>query len=114
VTETGEDLLQMMVDYARQETLGPLEGIGRYVAFGVAGSVCISLGLVLGLLAGLRALQTETGSTFHGNLSWVPYVIIAAVAFVLLALAAWGVTRGGFRRSAVSPHGSAAETDRRP
>jgi hypothetical protein len=27
-------------------------------------------------LSGLRALQTETGSTFTGDWSWVPYVIM--------------------------------------
>ena len=28
---------------------------------------------------GLRALQTETGDTFEGDWSWVPYLIVTAV-----------------------------------
>ena len=30
-------------------------------------------------LSGLRALQTETGSTFTDDWSWVPYVIMVVV-----------------------------------
>ena len=41
------------------------------------------------MLAGLRALQTET-ATLDGNLSWLPYLIVLAVA---AALVAWAVTR---------------------
>ncbi|MHB8330472.1 MAG: hypothetical protein ACYDD6_12770, partial [Acidimicrobiales bacterium] len=65
----GGDFVQLVVDYAKQETLGPLRGLGRFVAFGVAGSVFLAVGLVVLLLAGLRALQSETGTTFSGNLT---------------------------------------------
>jgi len=69
--ETGVDTVQVVIDYVRQETVEPLKGVGRFLIFGVAGSALLALGLVLLLVAVLRALQTETG-TFHGNLSWVP------------------------------------------
>jgi hypothetical protein len=52
------------------------------------------------LLAGLRALQTETGSTFGGNLTWLPYVITAGAAIVVMALAAWRITKGPAARNA--------------
>ena len=41
---------------------------------------CPGLGVVLLLLALLRLLQTETGTTFAGNLSWIPYLIVTVVA----------------------------------
>lgn len=69
------ELWQLVVTYAKQETIVPIKGLGRFVAFGVAGSLLLALGLLLWVLAALRALQTETGSTFTGNLSWLPYVI---------------------------------------
>jgi hypothetical protein len=43
-------------------------------------------------MSGLRALQTETGSTFTGDWSWVPYLIMV-VALILGAALVW-VLRG--------------------
>ncbi len=79
--------------YVKQETVEPLKGFGRFVLFGVAGSVAIAAGTVLLLLAALRILQTETG-TFHGNLSWVPYVIVTVLGLLVIALAAWRIVAG--------------------
>ena len=95
----GGDFFQLVVDYAKQETLGPLKSLGRFVAYGVAGSMAITLGAVLLLLAVLRALQTETGSTFTGNLSWLPYLITVAGAVAIMVLAAWRIKKGPAARS---------------
>lgn len=71
--------------YAKQETIEPIKGLGRYAAMGIAGSVLLSIGLVLLALGGLRALQTETGDTFTGNWSWAPYLItLVGTAIVIL------------------------------
>jgi hypothetical protein len=78
------ELKDLSVSYARQETIEPLKGLGRFVGFGVGGSVLLGVGVCLLVLGGLRALQTETGSTFTGNWSWAPYLL----AFVLLAVLA--------------------------
>jgi len=93
VTGGGREFVDMVVAYAKQETLGPMRGVGRFVAFGVSGSIALSIGLLLLLLALLRALQTETGSTFQGNLSWLPYLITAAAGLALLGLSAWRITK---------------------
>ena len=38
---------QLVIDYVKQETLDPLKGLGRFILFGVAGSVALPLGLVV-------------------------------------------------------------------
>jgi hypothetical protein len=87
VPEVATELWSLTKDYARQETIDPLKGVGRYLAYGFAGAVIGGTGVALLLLSLLRALQTETGSSFTGNLSWVPYVIVLGVGGLLIALA---------------------------
>jgi hypothetical protein len=90
----AEELWQMIVGYFKQETVVPLKGLGRFVAFGIVGSLLLGTGVVLLLLAGLRALQAETGSTFTGNWSWAPYGITIAGALLVAALAGMAISRG--------------------
>ncbi len=85
--ETLSELKDLVIAYAKQETVGPLRGVGRSIALGVAGSLVLSVGLVLLTLAVLRALQTETGSTFDGNWSWAPYVLTLLGVAVIIGLA---------------------------
>jgi hypothetical protein len=82
-----QELWLMLRDYARQETVEPLKGLARFVAFGVAGSLLVGVGVTLLVLAALRALQTETGSTFDGNWSFVPYLIVLVAAGAVAGLA---------------------------
>jgi hypothetical protein len=88
--EVATELWGLTKDYARQETVEPLKGVGRYLGYGAAGALLLGLGVILLMLAGLRALQTETGDALDGNLSWVPYLIVLVVAS---ALVGWAVTR---------------------
>lgn len=81
----AQELVQLVIGYAKQETLDPVKNLGRYVGFGLAGAFLGSLGTVLLLLGGLRLLQSETGDAFDGNLSWVPYVIVLLVSGGLAA-----------------------------
>lgn len=88
VPQIVSELWGLTKDYARQETVEPLKGVGRYLAYGLAGVVVGSIGVIMLLLAMLRALQTETGTTFTGSWSWVPYVLVLLAAGVLGAIAA--------------------------
>ena len=96
---TAGETLQLVIDYAKQETLDPLKGLGRFMAFGVAGSVALAVGLVILAVAFLRLLQGETGSTFTGNWSWAPYLICTVVVLAVAGLAIRAVTRGTGKRS---------------
>lgn len=95
--ETGvSDLgvtLQLVKDYARQETLGPLRGWGRYIAFGSIGGFVLGLGLVLCAVGLLRLLQTETTAFSGPNTSILAYLITAAACLIVIGLAAWQIQR---------------------
>jgi hypothetical protein len=112
-TAAGGDFFRLVVDYAKQETLGPLKSLGRFLVFGLAGSVAITAGTVLLLLACLRALQTETGSSFTGHLSWLPYLIVAVAAIAVMGLAAWRIVKGpGTERHRPGADGSGAKAEK--
>lgn len=94
----ASELWQLVLTYVKQETIVPIKGLGRFVAFGIAGSALLSLGLLLWVLALLRALQTETGTRFTGNLSWLPYVITLCGCAMVAGLA--GRAIGSHKRKA--------------
>lgn len=87
IPQVVSELKELGIAYARQETVEPIKGLGRFVAFGVGGSFLLAIGLSLLGLAGLRALQTETGTTFTGSWSWAPYVVTSVVLAGLAGLA---------------------------
>ena len=93
IADIATELWELAVSYAKQETVDPLKGLGRFVAAGVGGAILLGIGVMLLLLAGLRALQTETSTTFTGNLSWAPYLIAVAAGLVLIGLAVWRVSK---------------------
>lgn len=86
IPDVVTDLVALVKDYARQETIDPLRHLGRFLGWGTAGAVMLGIGSLLMVVAGLRALQTETGSTFTGNLSWAPYGIALVVAAAIAGL----------------------------
>jgi hypothetical protein len=94
---SGGEALQLVIDYVKQETLTPLKGLGRFMVFGVAGSVALAIGLVILSVAFLRVLQGETGSTFSGNWSWAPYLICTVVVVLVAGLAVRAVAKGSGR-----------------
>ena len=94
------ELWDLIVAYFKQETVVPLKQLGRWIAFGILGALLLGGGVVLLAMSGLRALQEETGSTFTGNLSWIPYMILF-VALVAGGAITWKA-RGARRRRKAS------------
>lgn len=88
------ELLALVIGYAKQETIGPLKSLGRYVAWGVAGAVLFATGGGLLTLTAVRVVQAETGHHLKGNLTWVPYLGGVIVAGAGVAWAGLRVVRG--------------------
>ena len=88
VTEPQKsDLVDLVVSYARQETIGPLRGAGRWILWGLVSMAFVSVGMVLLALGGLRLIQDVSGSAFSGAFSWVPYAMTVVVAGAVVAVA---------------------------
>jgi hypothetical protein len=96
IPQVMTELWEMLVSYAKQETVEPLKGLGRFVAFGGGAALVGGIGIILLTLAGLRGLQDHNGGHLDGNWNWVPYLVALALLGVLIALA---VTR-------IKPRGS--------
>lgn len=88
--EVVSELWTLTRDYAKQETIEPLKGVGRYLGFGVGGAVIGGIGVLLLMLSLLRALQTQTGTALTGSWSWVPYFVVVIVSALVVA---WAVSR---------------------
>ena len=84
----ARELVDLVIAYAKQETLEPLKGLGKNAALGLGGAVCLGIGGVFCSLGALRAMQTETGWFERHNLSWLPYLITVAILGVL-SLIGW-------------------------
>jgi len=85
------ELKDMVVAYAKQETVDPLKTLQRYLSFGLTGAIMIGVGLSFGLLALLRGLQevdlfNDPATVEGGTWSFVPYVITGVVGVVLATL----------------------------
>lgn len=95
------ELWDLIQTYVRQETLDPIKGVGRFVAYGVAGAFLVGVGMVLLSVGVLRVLQAETDTTFTGNLTWIPYGIVFVAMLIggVLSLKAISVRREKESRS---------------
>lgn len=85
------ELKDLVIAYARQETIDPLKTLGRYLGLGTAGALLIGIGWVFALMALLRGLQEidffdEAGAVNGGTWSWLPYLIVTFVGIVVAAL----------------------------
>ena len=94
VATVVSELWTLTIDYAKQEIKDPLTGLVSYVVWGIATMVLVGIGSILLAIGALRALQTQTGSTFTGSLSWAPYGIVLFGAVVVLGSVGALIMRG--------------------
>jgi hypothetical protein len=96
--ETLRELRDLVIAYVKQETVEPIKGLGRYIAFGIIGALLIGTGIVFIEIGVLRLLQgTAADPHFTGNWSWAPYAIVVAGSLAAAAIA-WYI--GGKRKRA--------------
>jgi hypothetical protein len=95
--QVASELWDLTKSYAKQETVDPLKNLTGFLMWGVPGAILLGAGVILLMLGLLRMLQTETDTSFTGNLSWIPYMIVIACGAVLigLAVAMIGRKKGG-------------------
>ncbi|MEJ7584010.1 MAG: hypothetical protein WKF43_07960 [Acidimicrobiales bacterium] len=79
----------MLKTYAKQETVDPVKNLGRFLSYGLLGSLVVGIGVTLLSVAVLRLVQTETETALTGNWSWVPYI----AALVISSLGALGALK---------------------
>lgn len=96
--ENVQEIFDLVKAYAIQETATPLAGIGRYLKFGVPGALLLGLGFFFLALSGLRGLQEidslNGGDDGLGWFVWAPYVIVFAVAALIIGFLATRITKG--------------------
>jgi len=90
----GGEFKDLVVAYAKQETIDPLKVIVRFVVWGILGALMLGLGVALMTLAILRLLQGELGGHLSGPLTWVPYVGGLLFVAVVAGLAVSRIGKG--------------------
>jgi H+/Cl- antiporter ClcA len=87
-TGDARELVDLVIAYAKQETLQPLKGLGKKAALGVGGALLLGIGGIFCSVAALRAMQSETEFFEEHNLSYLPY-FFTVVILVVLSLIGW-------------------------
>jgi hypothetical protein len=89
IPQVLSELWEMLVTYAKQETVQPLKGLFRFVGVGVGAMLLLGTGVLLMSVSVLRLLQTKEpfGWQLSGSLNFIPYLVSLLVLGVLIALA---------------------------
>ena len=83
--DEAKELQQMLVTYAKQETVEPLKTLGKYIGVGLAGAMLIGLGGIFLGLGALRLAQAEVSdSSSWGSVG--TYAIGLAVLVLLMGI----------------------------
>jgi hypothetical protein len=94
MSEVVQELWELLKAYAQQETIEPLRGLKRYLAYGMVGAALLSLGLFFLAMSSLRLLQTKTGDVFTDWRSSLPYLIVLIAVAVVAVVAATRIGKG--------------------
>lgn len=92
-----DELRNLAIRYVKEETVQPIKELGRFIAFGALGSLFVGFGYVFLLIGALRYLQWQF-PVLGGSLSWLPYLIVAVLALVVILLTVWRVVSGTAKR----------------
>lgn len=110
---SAKDIATLSIDYIKQETKEPLQGLGRYISVGAAGGVLIGFGSVLLTLAVLRGIQAglafrhlkastngvvADNGPLSGSLSWAPYFLTALACIIGLAIIVTSLKRSKVKK----------------
>jgi hypothetical protein len=92
-----DELRELAIRYVKEETVKPIKDLGRFLVYGTLGSLFVGFGYVFLLIGALRYLQWQF-PVLDGSLSWLPYLMVAALALLVIALTAWRIMSGTAKR----------------
>lgn len=93
------EVVDLVKNYAKQETLAPVRGAGRWIAFGTAGAVLLGTGTMLLVLGLLRLIQNEFAPTFEGRwMSLLPYVCALFLCVVVIGIAVSRIAKSSLNK----------------
>ena len=84
----ARELVDLVIAYAKQETLEPLKGLGKNAALGLGGALLLGFGGIFCSIGALRAMQSETDFFERHNLSYLPY-FLAILILAVLSVIGW-------------------------
>lgn len=82
--ESANEVWTLVRDYAKQETVDPLKGLGSFLKYGLAGALLLGIAAIELAIALMRLLQAEAPGVFDGRLSFLPYLITLVVTGLVL------------------------------
>jgi hypothetical protein len=86
--ETLNETVQMVKDYALQETVVPLKTAGRWIGLGLVGAILIGVATGFLSLGLIRMVQTEWPGTFGGRwMRMLPYLFGLTLCALVAGLA---------------------------
>jgi len=92
-----DEIKALALRYIKEETIQPIKEMGRFVLWGVLGSLLVGFGYLFLLFGALRFLQHQF-KVLDGTLSWIPYLIVVALAALVIALTLWRIISGTAKR----------------
>jgi len=93
-TGDARELVDLVITYAKQETLEPLKGLGKNAALGLGGALLLGIGGIFCSLGALRAMQSETDWFEEQSLTYLPYGATMVILGVLAAIGWFGLGPG--------------------
>ena len=93
------DLVDSVKSYAKQETIAPIKGAGRWLAFGSLGALFLGMSMILVTVGVLRLSQFIGGHAMAGSWSFVHYFVALVVDGSLIYLAISRMSRRTLERN---------------
>ena len=93
-TGDARELVDLVIAYAKQETLEPLKGLRKNALLSLGGAVFLGIGGLFCSIGALRAMQSETDFFERHNLTYLPYFFTVIILVVLSAIGWVGLGPG--------------------
>ena len=93
-TGDARDLVDLVIAYAKQETVEPLKRLLKNAGLGLGGALLLGVGGIFCSVGALRAMQSETDFFERHNLTYLPYFLTVLILIVLTAIGWFGLGPG--------------------